>query len=134
MEDIRNYRELYNFVTEQDPNALEKLMIFEKLLLMRCGFEWLSDDTQDQIVEKLHSVYAEMADKVKLSDFLGAVYELIYEDLKGKPEKIKSILSYVLHDETGPRPVSGLGVCQIRVCPIKFGAFKACNAGIITPF
>lgn len=88
MSDIKSYRELYNFVTEQDPNALEKLMIFEKLLLMRCGFEWLSDDTQDQIVEKFHSVYAEMAEKVKLSDFLSAVYEFVYEDLLGKPEKI----------------------------------------------
>jgi len=88
MVDFASYRELYNFVTDQDPNALKKLMIFEKLLQMRCGFEWLSDNTQDQIVEKLHSVYAEMADKIKLSDFLSAVYELVYEDLKGKPEKI----------------------------------------------
>uniref|UniRef100_A0A7C5Z7F1 Uncharacterized protein n=1 Tax=Caldicellulosiruptor owensensis TaxID=55205 RepID=A0A7C5Z7F1_9FIRM len=88
MGDFKNYRELYNFVTEQDPNVLGKLMIFEKLLLMRCGFEWLSDKTQDQIVEKLYDAYAQVASEVKFDDFLYAVYELVDEDLKRRPEKI----------------------------------------------
>lgn len=83
-----SYRELYNIVTDKDADALKKLMIFERLVEMRIGFEWLDDATQDQIVEKLYDAYAQLANKVKFDDFLYAVYELVDEDLKRRSEKI----------------------------------------------